>query len=271
MHGLGPASGVGAAVLTALALGLAGCGEDSESSSGDSGSGSTAQSSEPIKVSAAASLTDAFETYADEDFSDVDVAYSFAGSDELAAQIRQGAKPDVFASASTTYPDELFDEGLVEEPVEFVTNEMVLGVPSDSDIDSIEDLAEPGVDVVLGTPDVPFGSYAREVLGRLPAGEEQAILDNVRSEESDVSAAVGKLSQDAADASLVYTSDVAGADGEIEGIELPQELQPTVVYGVAVVSAAPNPEAAQAFVDGLGESEGQQILTDAGFGPPPEE
>ena len=54
---------------------------------------------------------------------------SFAGSDELAAQIRQGVKPDVFASANTKLPDELFEEGLVEKPVVFAANELVLAVP----------------------------------------------------------------------------------------------------------------------------------------------
>ncbi|UJA21813.1 molybdate ABC transporter substrate-binding protein [Thermoleophilia bacterium SCSIO 60948] len=241
-----------------LAIGLTGCGEDSSSG---------AEASGELRVSAAASLTDAFETYGDQDFPDA--SFSFAGSDELAAQIRQGAPVDVFASANTTYPDELYDEGLVERPVEFVTNEMVIGVPTGSEIDSIDDLAEPGVDVVLGTPDVPFGAYAREVLGRLPQAEEDAILANVRSEESDVTAAVGKLAQGAADASLVYSSDVAGASGEIEGAELPEDLQPVVTYGVAVVSETENAEGAQAFVAGLTEPEGQRILTEAGFGPAP--
>ena len=65
---------------------------------------------------------------------------SFAGSDELAAQIRQGVKPDVYAAANTKLPDALYDEGLLEQPVEFATNTFVLAVPKDSEIDSIDDL-----------------------------------------------------------------------------------------------------------------------------------
>ncbi len=249
-----------AAVLACAAT--IGCGEDEGSGSEDGAS---------IRVSAASSLTGAFETYSEEVFTAADAAYSFAGSDELAAQIRQGAAPDVFASANTSLPDELYDEELLERPVEFATNELVLATPADSEIDSIGDLAEPGVDVVLGTPDVPFGSYAREVLDRLPADESDAILANVRSEESDVKAAVGKLAQGAADASLVYRSDVIAASAELEGIGLPAELQPEVVYGIGVVSDAPEPELAQEFIDGLLEGEGQRVLLDAGFEPPPGE
>ncbi len=197
------------------------------------------------------------------------VRYSFAGSDELAAQIRQGAKPDVFASANTDLPDALFDEGLVEEPVEFATNELVIATPADSEIDSIEDLGEPGVDLVIGTPDVPFGSYTRTVLDRLPAAEREAILANVRSEESDVKAAVGKLAQGAADASFVYRSDVQAAGEELNEVTLDKELQPEVVYGIAVVDGAENPDGAQEFVDGLLDGAGADALAEAGFEPPP--
>ncbi len=117
----------------------------------ENGNAASAQSGEPTRlvVSAAASMTEALEACAPEfgDQENADVRLSFAGSDELAAQIRQGVKPDVYAAANTRIPGELYDEGLVEQPVEFATNEFVLAVPKDSDIDSIDDLtAEDGED-----------------------------------------------------------------------------------------------------------------------------
>ncbi len=67
-----------------------------------------------IKVSAAASLKTAFEQYA-KSFDAADVSFSFAGSDELAAQIKQGVKPDAYAAANTKLPDDLYADGLVNE------------------------------------------------------------------------------------------------------------------------------------------------------------
>ena len=94
---------------------------------------------------------------------------SFAGSDELAAQIRQGVKPDVFASANTKLPDELFKEGLVEKPVVFAANELVLAVPSDGAVTGLDDLAKPGVTIAMGSESVPVGYFTRTVLDGLPA------------------------------------------------------------------------------------------------------
>ena len=98
---------------------------------------------------------------------------SFAGSDELAAQIRQGAKVDAYAAANTRLPDELYAEDLLSKPVEFATNEFVLAVPKDSDIDSVDDLTKEGTTLVIGSESVPIGAYTRETLAKLPpdAGE----------------------------------------------------------------------------------------------------
>jgi molybdate transport system substrate-binding protein len=247
------------AATFAAAFGLAACGGGDTSDSGADGE---------LTVSAAASLTTAFERYAD-DLAPQDVKLSFAGSDELAAQIRQGAKPDVFASADTTLPEELAEEGLLEAPVEFAANELVIATAPDSDIDSIDDLAETGLDLVVGTPDVPVGSYTREVLDRLGAADREAIEDNVRSEESDVKAIVGKLIQGAADAGFVYRSDIASAP-ELNEVQLEADLQPEVVYGAGVIAEAPNPVGAQGFIDGLLDGDGAEALAASGFEPPPD-
>ena len=250
--------GAAALLSGAAALALwAGCGDDDVGDSGESGG--------ELTVSAAASLTDAFPEYGET--IDGEERFSFAGSDELAAQIRQGATPDVFASANTTYPDELYEEGLVQKPVVFTRNQLVVVVPADSDLESIDDLARQGLDVVIGAKGVPVGDYTREVLAGLPQADSAAIFDNVRSEESDVKGIVGKLTQGAADAGFVYDSDVAAAGDALRAIELPPDLEPEVSYGIAVVSDTANPDGAQAFIDGLLDPEGQQILEDNGFLP----
>jgi molybdate transport system substrate-binding protein len=248
-----------AILLVAGVLALAGCGDD-----GGTGGGKPA-----LTVSAATSLKTALTNYGDK-YDDATVRYSFAGSDELAAQIRQGVKPDVYAAANTKLPEQLFEEGLVEQPQVFAGNELVIAVPTGSDITSIDDLQRPGTSLVIGDKDVPVGAYTQTVLDKLPPATKDAILENVKSEEPDVGGVVGKLTQGAADAGFVYASDVKGAGDSLKAMRLPAELKPQVSYGIAVVKGAKEPEAAKAYIEGLVAGAGQEELTAAGFLPPPE-
>ena len=237
----------------AIAFAPAGCGGN------DSGGKPT------LTVSAAASLKKAFESYA-KDFDAAKVRYSFAGSDELAAQIRQGAKPDVFAAANTKLPQQLYQAGMVEKPAVFAGNRLVIAVPKGSSkVNSIDDLARDGIDLVVGSPSVPVGSYTRDVLNRLGKERAKRILSNVRSNEPDVAGVVGKLTQGAADAGFVYITDVIGAGGKLRAIELPSNLQPRVEYGVAVVKDSGAADQANQFVDGLANGAGRDALRKAGF------
>lgn len=250
-----------AAALLLLCGGLlAACGSDD-----DGGSTAAGDAGGELVVSAATSLKDAFEAYRPEG-----VKFQFAGSDELAAQIRQGVRPDVFASANTRLPDELHAEGLVGRPVVFASNRLVIAVPAGSDaIRSVDDLARPGTTIAIGSESVPIGAYTRRVLERLGTAQSEAILANVRSNEPDVGGVVGKVAQGAVDAGLVYVTDVQGAEGKLEAVELPDSVQPSVAYGASVVEGAEHPEEAQAFIDGLLDGAGAQALLDAGFAPPP--
>jgi molybdate transport system substrate-binding protein len=248
-------------VLVAAALAASGCGTDDARRSGDRGE---------LVVSAATSLKTAMTEYAGD--LGLEVRLSFGGSDELAAQIRQGVRPDVFAAANATLPQQLFKEGLVEEPVAFAGNRLVIAVPADDccSIHSIEDLGEPDVRVALGAPSVPVGGYARDALERAGPPVRDAVLANVRSEEPDVAGVIGKVSQGAVDAGLVYRTDVQAARGAVRGIELPDRLQPPVSYAAAVVKDAPNGDAARRFVAGLLDGAGEAALQRAGFTRPPQ-
>jgi molybdate transport system substrate-binding protein len=252
------------AVLLALGTAALGCGGDDDS--GGSSSGSTR-----LVVSAASSMTKALEECAPQfgKQENADVRLSFAGSDELAAQIQQHAPVDVYAAANTKLPDQLHADGLLDQPAEFATNEFVLAVPKDSDIRSLEDLTKPGTKIAIGSESVPIGSYTRDTLAKLPAGEEKAILANVRSNEPDVKGIVGKLTQGAADAGFVYVTDVNAAAGDLKAIRLPGELEPQVTYGAGVVSKAKEPKLARRFVDGLTQGACADSLKKAGFGPAP--
>ena len=241
-----------ACLAAVCAVGLIGC--------GGSSSGAT--------VSAAASLQIAFDRYAHR-LADPP-RYSFAGSDELAAQIRQGAAPDVFASANTQLPRSLHRSGLVGEPTVFATNRLVIATPKgDSSVHSVRDLAQTGLDLVIGEPSVPIGIYTRQLLGRLPPPLRTRILRNVRSQEPDVTGIVGKLSAGAADAAILYSSDVVGAGGSLRRVPLPARLRPTVRYGIATVHGSSDPAAGHQFIQGLLVPPGRRLLRQAGFGAPP--
>jgi molybdate transport system substrate-binding protein len=249
-------------LLAAGALALAGCGDDATVSDGG----------EPDKpqlvVSAASSMKEALTDCAP-GFEDGEARLQFGGSDELAAQIRQGAPVDVFAAASTKLPDTLASEGKLEAPVAFVSNRLVLAVPADgSMVASLEDLEQADVKLVIGAEGVPVGDYTRAVLAQLGPRRSEAILANVRSNEPDVKGVVGKLTQGAADAGFVYVTDVQATDGKLEAIELPGDLDATATYAAGVVTAAREPEAAEAFVDDLLAGGCHDALIAAGFTEP---
>jgi molybdate transport system substrate-binding protein len=242
-------------VLT-LGLGAASCGGGEDGDDGASAGGSG-----EVTVFAAASLTEVLQAL------DPAATYSFAGSDELAAQIREGAPADVYAAASPKYPQELFAEGLVEKPVIFATNQLVVVVPTDNPagIQSVEDVANEGVKLVIADEGVPVGDYTRTALENLGL---TAALDNVVSEEQDVKGVVTKVATGEADAGFVYATDVKPVEGDVEAIEIPTDAQPPVEYQAAIVSDTERRDEAQAFLDLLLGAEGRSELEAAGFGLP---
>jgi molybdate transport system substrate-binding protein len=240
-------------VAALVALAVAACG----------GSSGTPE----LKVSAAASLKKAFTQYGQ---SFGHVTFSFAGSDQLAAQIRAGARPGVFASANTKLPASLFASGLVDKPVPFATNRLVLAVPTNSSkVTSLADLTKPGVTIAIGDSTVPVGVYTATVLGRIAPSEARAIKHNIRSQEPSVDGIVGKLTTGAVDAGFLYITDVKAAGGSVKAIPLPASLQPTVVYGGAAVKGSGQESRARQFISGLLGGSGRAALAAAGFGPPP--
>ena len=249
-------------LVVGAALAASGCGDDATVSGGPQGD------RPQLVVSAASSMKEALTGCAPA-FGEGDVRLQFAGSDELAAQIRQGAPVDVFAAASTKLPDALASEGKLEAPVEFASNRLVLAVPAgDGKVASLDDLEQAGVKLVIGAEGVPVGDYTRGVLDQLGPERSAAILANVRSNEPDVKGVVGKLTQGAADAGFVYVTDVNATGGKLKAIELPGDLDATATYAAGVVAAAREPEAAEAFVDDLLAGGCHDALIAAGFAEP---
>jgi molybdate transport system substrate-binding protein len=226
-------------------------------------SGAAGSATTKLNIYAAASLTEVFQSY------DASENYNFAGSNALETQIRNGAPADVFASASPTNTQSLFKAGLVDKPVTFTANRVVLIVPKSNPagIKNVYDLAQVNAKVVLAAPSVPVGAYARTVLRNL--GISAAVLAKVVSNESDVKGVVGKIALGQGDAGFVYATDVKPVADQVTAIKIPAWAQPRVRYEIAVVSKSPNKAAAQAWVKRVLGKKGQAALAAAGFLPIP--
>jgi molybdate transport system substrate-binding protein len=215
-----------------------------------------------ITVFAAASLTQVFPKI------DRAPRYSFAGSDQLALQLQQGAPADVYAAASPKYPELLYHQGLVRKPQVFATNRLVVLVPraNPAGIHSVYDLRRNGVKVVIGDKSVPIGSYTRQILDTL--GITNDVLANVVSQETDVKGIVAKVALGEADAGFVYLTDSRSVAKQTKTIGLPAWAQPSIRYEIAVVRATKRAAAARAFVARVLSKRGRLALKRAGFGLP---
>jgi molybdate transport system substrate-binding protein len=250
--------------MLALLL-AAGCG----GGSGSSGSAGSGGGGGTLKVFAASSLTDAFTKLAatyQQQHAGWKVQLNFLGSDQLVAQIEQGDPADVFAAASTKYPEQLQGEHLLGTTSNFATNTLVLAVPPDNPagITSVTKLGN--AKLIVGDPAVPVGAYTATVLANL--GIEPGSL-NIVSQEQKTTDIVAKLELGEADAGFIYTSDAKTAGNKLKVIPLPAAAQATAIYPIGIVTGSANAKAAQQWIDLVLSAAGQRVLTDDGFGPAP--
>ena len=217
---------------------------------------------DPLTIYAAASLSEVLRGF------DPAQRYSFASSNTLETQIKNGAPADVFASAAPLNIQRLFRDSLVEKPVTFTSNRLVLIVPKSNPagIRSVYDLKRKPVKLVIAGPAVPVGTYTRAVLRKLGL---TAVLSKVVSRESDVKAVTGKVALGQADAGFVYATDARPVSARVSVIRIPAKAQPRVRYEIAVVSGSSNKTRAQAWVKTLLSAKGQAALRRYGFLPLP--
>jgi molybdate transport system substrate-binding protein len=231
-----------------------------------------------LSVYAAASLSDAFNEIADSlerRDPELKIDFNFAGSQVLVLQIGQGAAADVFASADDRWMQVAKDSGLIDgTPQTFVHNRLVVIVPKGNParIGKLQDLARPGVKLVLAADAVPAGRYAREALFQLAQlsgftpGYPQHVLANVVSNEENVHGVVSRVQLGEADAGIVYGSDVTPAVARVvRRFDLPDSANVIASYPIAVVRHAPNADAGKAFIEFVLSPSGQAVLTKNGF------
>ena len=215
-----------------------------------------------LTIYAAASLTDAFRKL------DPAPKYSFAGSNTLETQIRNGAPADIFASAAPLNTQRLYKQGLVQKPVTFTSNRLALIVPGSNPagINSIYDLKRKPVKLVIAGAAVPVGAYTRTVLRKMGLS---SVLSKVVSQETDVRAVTSKVALGQADAGFVYVTDAKSVSDRVKVVRIPAWAQPRVRYEIAVVSSSANKTAAHAWIKTLLSKRGQAALKEYGFLPPP--
>ncbi|MFF1556589.1 molybdate ABC transporter substrate-binding protein [Streptomyces sp. NPDC058279] len=262
-----------AAALTAALLvpALAACGADKKSdataspsaSSGASASAETKAAN--LTVLAASSLTDVFKTAGtayEKAHPGTKVTFSFAGSQELAAQVKQGAPADALVTADTKTMDGLKAE--TNDATVIAKNRLVIaaGKGNPFKIDELKDLADNKLKVVLAAPEVPVGRYSKQIL------DAQKIEVKPVSQEANVRAVLSKVELGEADAGLVYKTDSAKSGDKVVTVDIPDDQNAVASYPAAAIKQSKNGEAAAAFVAWLSSPEAQKILQDAGFQKP---
>ena len=254
-------------VLVGLAVAVVatGCGSpDATATPGGDDGGPTGT----LTVFAAASLTDVFtdlgrQLEAQDD--GLTVQFNFAGSSALATQLTQGAPADVFASANGTQMSVVTDAGLADgEPTVFTANVLQIAVPggNPAGVTGLADFAREDLAIAVCAPEVPCGAAGEDVFAA--AG----VTPRPDTQEEDVRAALTKVELGEVDAALVYATDVVAAGDAVEGIAFPEAEDAVNDYPLCALADAPNPDAAQAFVDLVLSDEGQRALEDAGFRAP---
>ena len=236
--------------------------------------------SRELTVYAAASLTEALLELAplfEQEPAGARVRYNFAGSQQLAVQLEQGARAEVFASADQRWMDYVAERSLTAGRARiFARNRLVAIAPraNPARIRSLDDLARPGVKLVVAAEAVPVGKYTREMIRRLAerprasAGYGDKVLSNVVSQEENVKAVVAKVQLGEADAGIVYRSDVTPRVApSLTVLEIPEDANVLASYPVAVLAGARDSVAARAFVTLLLSPRGQEVLSRHGLLP----
>ncbi|MDD5186881.1 MAG: molybdate ABC transporter substrate-binding protein [Methanoregula sp.] len=240
-----------------------------------------AQEKKELTVFAAASLTGALTGIAqayETAHPDTKIVLNFDGSQALRTQIEQGAHADLFLSANTKHMTALQGEGLIinNSVRVFAKNKLALLVPKDNraNITSLSDLATPGIRLVMGTQEVPFGDYTRQMLGKMAndsaygSAYQDAVLNNVISEEPAVTGLVARLCLGEADAGIAYASDVSEGDRVlITTLPVPDQYNVIAIYPLGIVRESAVQDRATAFAQFITSPGGDAILSRYGFTP----
>lgn len=231
--------------------------------------GQGAPDARPLTVSAAVSLTDALTAVAAAYArTGSGVRFNFGASNVLARQIVNGAPVDVFISADEAQMDVVGAAGLLKEGsrVDLLRNQLAVAVPSDRPrfFKSIRELADPAYKrIAIGdSAAVPAGVYAKQYLET--EGLWAAVQDRLVPTGS-VRAALAAVESGAADAAIVYRTDVRVAMRATVAWVVPADRGPRIIYPAAILKATPVPVESTRFLAFLKGDAAARIFERFGF------
>ncbi len=233
-----------------------------------------------LTVFAAASLTDAFNEIG-KNFEaanpGVKLTFNYAGSQQLAQQLGQGAPADVFASANGKQMDVAIQAGRIVTGTAhtFARNRLIVIAPKDNpaQVNTLQDLAKPGLKLVFAAKEVPVGQYALDFLdkatkdGSMGADYRETVLANVVSYEDNVRSVLAKITLGEGDAGIVYSTDTYSVTDKVQSIEIPDNLNTLASYPIAAVTDSAHFDLAKKFAEYTFTPEAQTVLVKYGFIP----
>jgi molybdate transport system substrate-binding protein len=221
-----------------------------------------------VVVSAAASLTEVLQQIATahEQRTGDRIVFNFGGSNVLARQIAAGAQVDLFISADEAQLDSVAERLETSSRVALLSNQLAVAVPDDRPrrLSSARELTDAAIRrIAIGDPAaVPAGVYAKRYL------EKVGIWADVASKVvpcGSVRLALAAVENGAADAAIVYKTDIAVARRVREALVVPATEGPRIVYPAAVVRSGRHPDGARRFLTFLQGAEAAAVFRRAGF------
>jgi molybdate transport system substrate-binding protein len=193
------------------------------------------------------------------------VAYNYAGSNALLSQMELTKVGDAYMPGETMYIEIATEKGWVDYQQLVCYHIPVITVPkgNPSNITCLEDLANPGVKLIWGDPDVAaIGKTGKKILKNNGIYEE--VWANVVATLPTMNEVMMQIAMGQADASINWWDTVKAVE-DIEVVEIPKEQNDIKVIPIGVTTFTEYPETAKTFVDFCASDEGKAIFEKHGF------
>ena len=189
-------------------------------------------------------------------------------------QLAKGATPDVWIAASKKDVDAAAEKGsITKDAIKPVANTrlgIVVAPGNPGKVEKIEDLAKPGLKLLLATEQLPIWMATAKTLDKVEkknAGFKDKVIKNAVSREMGVKPIVQKVELGVGQAGIVFVTDVPGTS-KATLVEIADDVTSQLMMFAAPVEKGQNQEGATAFIEFLTTGDGAKVLADAGYTKP---